>query len=122
MQNMGISKAVGTDNLSGRFLKDGAEILAKPLSEIWNLPITSNFFRNACKFAIMKPIIKKDKKTDPSNYRPVLLLPLISKVLWSVIYDQTNASLQEKNLLYNNQSEFRTNLSTNLASHFWQLE
>ena len=34
MQNMGISKAVGTDNLSGRFLKDGAEILAKPLSEI----------------------------------------------------------------------------------------
>ena len=32
MQNMSISKAVGTDNLSGKFLKDEAEILAKPLS------------------------------------------------------------------------------------------
>ena len=115
---MSISKAVGTDNLSGKFLKDEAEILAKPLSSICNLSITSNFFRNACKFAIMKPIIKKDKKTDPSNYRPILLLPLISKVLLRVIYDQTNASLQEKKLLYNIQSEFRTNVSTNLASHF----
>ena len=53
MQNMDVSKAVGIDNLSGKFLKDGAEILAKPLSEICNLSITSNTFPNACKFAIM---------------------------------------------------------------------
>ena len=34
IQNMDISKAAGIDNLSGKFLKDGVEILAKPLSEI----------------------------------------------------------------------------------------
>ena len=36
MQNIKISKAAGKDNLSGKFLKDGAEIPAKPLSEICN--------------------------------------------------------------------------------------
>ena len=70
-------------------MKDGAEILAKDLSEICNLSITSRAFLNACKVAKLKPIFKKDKKTDPSNYRPISLLPLISKVLERVIHDQT---------------------------------
>ena len=89
IQNIDISKAAGIDNLSGKFLKDGAEILAKPLSEICNLSITSRTFPNACKVAKLKPIFKKGKKTDPSNYRPISLLPLISKVLERVIHDQT---------------------------------
>ena len=61
IQNTDISKAAGIDNLSGNFLKDGAEILAKPLSEIYNLPITSRAFPNACKVAKLKSIFKKSK-------------------------------------------------------------
>ena len=80
IQNINISKAAGINNISGKFLKDGAEILAKPLSEICNLSITSKAFPNACKVAKLKSIFKKGKKTDPSNYRPISLLPLISKV------------------------------------------
>ena len=118
IQNIDISKAAGIDNLSGKFLKDGAEILAKPLSEICNLSITSRTFPNACKVAKLKPIFKKGKKTDPSNYRPISLLPLISKVLERVIHDQTNAFLKGNNLLYNYQSGFRTNHSTNLCLSF----
>ena len=70
IQNINISKAAGKDNLSGKFLKDGAEILAKPASEIWNLLITSRDFPNVCKVAKLKPIFKKGKKTNLSNYRP----------------------------------------------------
>ena len=44
IQNIDISKAAGIDNLSGKFLKDGAEVLAKPLNEICNLSITSRIF------------------------------------------------------------------------------
>ena len=75
-------------------MKDGAENLAKPLSEICNLPITYRNFLNACKVAKLKLFFKKGKKTDPSNYRPISLLPLISKVLERVIHDQTNAFLK----------------------------
>ena len=99
-------------------MKDGAEILAKPLSEIYNLSITSRAFPNACKVAKLKPIFKKGKKTDPSNYRPISLLPLISKVLEMINHDQTNAFLKENNLLCNYQPEFRTNHSTNLCLSF----
>ena len=62
IQNIDIAKAAAIDNLSGKFLKDGAEALAKPLSEICNLPITSGAFPNACKVAKLKPIFKKGKK------------------------------------------------------------
>ena len=63
---------------------------------ICNLPIP-----NACKAAKLKPILKKGKKTDPSNYIPISLLPLISKVLERVIHDQTNAFVRGNNLLHN---------------------
>ena len=46
MQNIAISKAAVIDNLSGKLLKFGAETIAKPLSEIWNVSI---FIYNVCK-------------------------------------------------------------------------
>ena len=39
------------------------------------------------KIAKLKPLYKKDKKTDPKNYRPTSLLPDISKILEKVIND-----------------------------------
>ena len=118
IRNIDISKAAGIDHLSGKILKDRAEILAKPLSVICNLSITSRAFPNACKVAKLRPIFKKSKKTDPSNYRPISLLPLILKVLERVIHDQTNTFLKGNNLLYNYQSGFRTSHSTNLCLSF----
>ena len=82
-------------------MKDGSEILAKTLSETWNLPITSRTFSNASNVAKLKTIFKKDKITDLSYYRPISFSALISKILERVIYNQTNAFLNGKNLLYN---------------------
>ena len=79
MQNIDNSKAAGIDNLSGQFLKDGAEILTKPISEICNLTVTSRTFLNACKVAKLKSTFRKAKKTDQSVYRPISLSSLISK-------------------------------------------
>ena len=62
--------------------------------------------------------LRKAKKTNSSNYRPIALLPLLSKVLERVIHDQINAFLKENNLLYNYQSGFRTNHLTNLCLPF----
>ena len=57
MEKIKISQAVGMGKLSGRFLKDGAEILSKPISEIWNLSISHGIFPSACKVAKLKPIL-----------------------------------------------------------------
>ena len=44
------------DNISGRFLKDGADILAIPATQICNLSIKLSHFPNNCKLAKLKPL------------------------------------------------------------------
>ena len=72
-----MSQAAGISKLPGRFLKDGAEIFSKPISEICNLSISHGKFPNAYKVAKLKPIFKKGKNVDLSNCRPISFLPLI---------------------------------------------
>ena len=67
MTNIESSKSVGVDKLTGRFLKDGTNILVKPISAVLNLSISQGVFPNACKVAKLRPIFKKEKKTDPSS-------------------------------------------------------
>ena len=118
MTNIESSKAAGVDKISGRFLKDGANILTKPISTLCNLTISQGIFPNACKVAKLKPIFKTSKKTDPSNYRPISLLPSISKIIERVIQDQINAFLSDEGILCNYQSGFQGNHSTNLCLSF----
>ena len=76
-KNTKVSKAAGLDNLSGRFLKDGAKVLAKPITDLFNLSITSGKFPDSCKLAKLKARYKKGSLTETSNCRPISLLPLI---------------------------------------------
>ena len=110
-----VSKAAGIDNLCGRFLKDGAKVLSKPISDLCNLSITSEKFPDTCKVAKLKPLYKKGSVTEPCNYRPISLLPLISKVIEKVIHDQTSTFLNSKNLLYTYKSGFRKKYSTDFC-------
>ena len=65
LKNTKVSQAAGfLDNLSGRFLKDGAKVLAKPTTELCNLSITSGKFPDSCKIAKLKPIHKKGFLTE----------------------------------------------------------
>ena len=51
--------------------------------------MTLGSFPDACKTAKDKPLFKQSSKTDPSNYRPISLLPFFSKVFERVVLDQT---------------------------------
>ena len=59
---------------------------------------------------------KKDDPTDINNYRPISLLPSISKVLEKLDLDQIKSYFTSHNLLYKNQYGFRSHHSTNLAT------
>ena len=75
------SKAAGIDQIPAKFLRDGAEVLALPLGNIINLSIKLSTFPEECKIAKLKSIFKKRSRTDPKNYRPISLLPLVSKII-----------------------------------------
>ena len=112
LKNVEVTKAAGLDQISGKFLKDGARILAKPISELCNLSITLGSFSNAFKIAKVKPLFKKGSKTDPSNYRPISLLPLLSEVFERLVLDQTQEFLTLYKILYDYPSGIRKNHST----------
>ena len=86
MKGLNPSKAAGVDNLSGKFLKDSADIL--PISQL-NLSMKLNSFPRSCKIAKVKPLFKKGSKTVPQNCHPISLLPILSKIIERIIHDQT---------------------------------
>ena len=93
------NKALGLDNLSGKFLKDGTTLIAKPISQICNLFTKYSIFPSACKIVKLKPLFKKGSKTAPKNYRPIYLLALFSKIIEKVIYDQTESFLDKNDII-----------------------
>ena len=101
------------DNLSGKFLKDGAQILTWPIPQLYNLSINFNSFPGSCKIAKVKPFFKKGSKTDPQNYHPISLLPLLSKIIERIVHDQIEDFLSKNKILYRFQSRFRKNYSPN---------
>ena len=63
LRDIDTSKAAGIGTLPGTFLKDGANVLAKLVTDICNLSISLNKFPNAFKLAKVKLIVKKGRKT-----------------------------------------------------------
>ena len=113
LKGLNPSKAAGIDNLPGKFLKDSAHVLARPISQLCNLSIKLNSFPRSCKIAQVKPHFKKGSKTDPQNYHPVSLLPLLSKIIERIVHDQTEKFLSKNKLLYRFQLVFKkTTLQT----------
>ena len=112
LKNLETSKAPGIDSIKSMFLKDGANILAAPIAQLCNLSISTASFPSECKVAKLKPLFKKGCRTEPKNYRPISLLPLISKVIEKVVHEKTNVFLNENKILFKFQSGFRNNHST----------
>ena len=106
MKNIESCKSGGVGKLLSRFLKDGADVLAKPNFVICNLSISQGVIPKVCKVVKLKPIFKKGKKTEPFNYRTISLFKSISKIIERFIYDQTNTFLSNEDILYNCRSGF----------------
>ena len=78
--------------------------------------MTTGVFPEKLKIAKVIPIHKKGSLNDISNYRPISLLPSISKILEKLIFKQLSTYLNEHKLLYDSQYGFRAGHFTELAS------
>ena len=106
------SKSTGTDNIPARFVKDAASVLTKPILHIVNLSIDQDLVPNDLKNARVVPLFKKNKRCEVGNYRPVSVLSVISKILERAVYTQLEDYLIKKKLMFDFQSGFRSNFST----------
>ena len=106
------SKATGLDELPARFIKGGSSVIAKPLTHIVNLSITTGTIPDDLKVARVVPLYKNKSKTNVENYRPISVLRIISKIFERVVFNQLNNFLTEHKLLYIFQSGFWSSYST----------
>ena len=110
--SLNTKKAVGLDDVSSLFLRDGAECIIAPIKHIVNLSIITETVPVAFKEAKVKPLFKKGSTLDPGNYRPVSVLNVLSKLLERAAHSQLSEYLEKRGLLFENQSGFRSGYST----------
>jgi hypothetical protein len=97
-------------------LKDVAHEIAVPIAYIINLSLRSGRVPNDWKIAEVIPLHKSGCKDDPNNYRPISILPVLSKILEKAVHKQLMAYLEQNDLLSENQFGYRKNRSTEIAT------
>ena len=105
-------KSTGINGIPIRFLKMILDTSSKILTHIINLNITSLKVPIGWKTCVLTPLFKDGDHTDPSNYRPIAILPAASKLLERTIHKQVYAFLEHNNILSKAQFGFRKNHST----------
>ena len=115
LQALNVSKSTGCDKISAKFLKDGAMIIASPITYVINLSLETSVVPVGFKTARVVPLYKKGDRNSEGNYRPVSILPVISKIFERIVYDQLCSYLNKHDLIYEFQSGFRRSYSTDTA-------
>ncbi|CAB4037801.1 Hypothetical predicted protein, partial [Paramuricea clavata] len=104
--------STGIDNIPVKFVKLAREHLAGPLQYIINNCIARSTFPEAWKLARISPIPKIDQPLCEADYRPVSILPALSKVFERLVLNQMIAYIEERALLGATISGFRKGHST----------
>ena len=109
---MDTNKAAGVDGIPVRFIKAHPASIGRLIARLVNHSITSGIFPDLWKYAVVTPIQKSKESMELTNFRPISVLPVLSKVLERVVYDQLLSHLSTFDLLSDKQSGFRPQCST----------
>ena len=85
------NKATELDDLPPGLIKDSAELISAPLAHLINLSLKTSIFPTDWKTAKVIPTHKSGAHSNPDNYRPISVLPVISKIIEKSFI--TNSSL-----------------------------
>ena len=109
------NKAVGLDGVDGYFLKIAASAISNSLTTVFNLSISSGVFPDAWKVAKVTPLFKEGSLLDRSNFRPISVLAIVSKILERHVHSNLYDFLTCHDLLTDSQFGFRCFRSCELA-------
>lgn len=109
------NSAGGWDRLKPEIIKSISEYISAPLTHIFNLCFEQSTFPNELKKANITPIHKSGDPSILSNFRPISVLPVFSKVLERLLHTRLVKYFDDKNILSDNQFGFRKKYSTEIA-------
>ena len=108
MKSLKTSYGFGFEGFSSYFLKVGMSVLASSLSTIFTNSLRCGVVPNCWKTARIASNFKHGPENIKSNYRPISVLPTVSRLFEKVLYGQLYQYLDENKLLYLHQSGFRS--------------
>ena len=114
VKRLGRSKVQGHDEIPTSLLIDGIDFITEPLSDLVNRCLESSLFPTSEKLSKIVPIYKADERSKMDNYRPISLLPVLSKVFEYVVHELLYNYLEDNNLSHS-QFGFRKHSSTQHA-------
>ena len=111
------TNATGTDGIPISFIKMLCPFILPVLCHLFNAIIDSRNFPALWKKAIVTPIPKTSNPALPKDFRPISVLPAVSKVLEKILLSQITEHLDNPNnpLLARNQSGYRKGYGTTTA-------
>jgi hypothetical protein len=105
----------GWDGISVSILRNTCSHIVKPLVYLLNLSLSSGLVPNELKVAKVIPIFKSGESSALCNYRPVSILPILSKILEKLMYVRLCSFFDKMKVLSDYQFGFRNSYSPNLA-------
>ena len=109
------SNAAGWDELNGNMLKTILPFISTPLLHVINLSFSSGVVPTEIKIAKVIPLFKGGSSDNFTNYRPISLLTMFSKIFERLMYFQLLQYIKDNDILYKFQCAFREKYSTDLA-------
>ena len=80
-------------------MKDAAQALAGPLTHLINLLFKHSAFPKRLKIAKVIPIFKSGQRKYLDNYRPISILPILSRIFERIAYEQLAEYLEKNELI-----------------------
>lgn len=93
-------------------IKEIVETIAEPLAQLFNQSVTTGVFPDLLKTAVVTCIHKKGDKNIPSNYRPISILPAVSKIFETLIKNRIMDYITHRQILTEHQHGFRRGKTT----------
>jgi len=109
------SSAAGHDDLKPDVIKNVIEWISCPLAHIINSIFQTSSIPDAFKFAVVTPVHKGGDAATLTNYRPISVLPVFSKVFERIFHTRLYNFFQSHSVLCDQQFGFRKGFSTDMA-------
>ena len=115
IQSLKNGKSCGPNSIPIKLLKILDSLISVNLSTLISESFETGIFPDKLKIAEVIPVFKKGLATKKSNYRPISLLSIFSKVFEKLMYKRLYSFLEVCELLFNMQFGFRNGHSTDHA-------
>ena len=104
--------SAGIDTITAKLIKALLPNILPQITHLMNLCLTRSIFPNIFKTALITPVFKAGHRSQFTNYRPISVLPVFSKVLETIMYNQLISFISSNDILYDYQFGFRSKHST----------